>query len=192
MFARSHNRTGPAPTAPDPRIDALRRHLGDVRFLRFVAKLRFKRERLLFWQSEALDRLEQEEGIVFPRDHAALAALLLPSLPPHPSLPREQVPEWIVFDELGGEAPVQGTGRSTEPAARFYFRARHEIWSLGISIDPDVDPVDIDGTDGRFFYHEEPFGYESEEASRMPLDVARFFIVRELVRWRHAARDGAG
>ncbi|MFO0555298.1 MAG: hypothetical protein U0271_43380 [Polyangiaceae bacterium] len=134
--------------------------------------------------SRELDGLELQHGITFPRDPMALAALLAPLLPPHASLSIEDVPPWVVFDELGGRAPVQALGRLPEFNATFYFRARHESWSIGISRDPSIDPVDVGASTHGCFFHEEPFGYVREEASHMPLDVARFFIVRELSRWR--------
>jgi hypothetical protein len=101
----------------------------------------------------------------------------------------DALPIWIVLDELGGSAPVQGYGRVLEPPARFYFRSRHEHWSIGVSTNPELDPVDVfeSGPDG--FFHEEAFGQGPYDASYMPLDVARFFIVRELTRWR-SCREG--
>lgn len=177
---------------PDPRVASLREHLGEARFLRFIAALPVDSGRLLFWQSHELDLLEQTEGIVFPRDAAALTALLAPLLPDHATLPPNALPAWIVFEEFGGSAPVQATGQVTQPPARFYFRARHQHWSIGLSTDPGVDPVDVGGTEHDRFFHEEEFGYTRDEASHMPLDVARFFIVRELTRWRESRPAPAG
>lgn len=177
---------------PDPRIDALRRHLGEKGFFRFIATLPAGSRRLLFWQARELDLLERAEGIVFSRDAAALTSLLSPLLPTHPALPAEALPSWIVFDELGGSMPVQATGRVIQPAARFYFWARHEHWTIGLSANPEVDPVDVGGTEDDYFFHEEEFGYGREDASYMPLDVARFLIVRELTRWRASKMSPAG
>jgi hypothetical protein len=178
--------------APDPSIEALCRHLGKARFFRFIATLPSGPGPLLFWQSRELDLLEQREGIVFPREPNELLVQLRPFLPPYPSLAPELLPGWIVFDEFGGSVPVQATGRTVAPQARFYFRSRHDGWSISVSADPKVDPVDVGGTEGAFFYHEEDFGYVRDEASYIPLDVARFFIVRELTRWRTSGSSGAG
>ncbi|NUP11782.1 MAG: hypothetical protein HOW73_37520, partial [Polyangiaceae bacterium] len=174
----------------DPRIEALRAQLGTTRFFRFIASMPVRGERLHFWQSRESDILEERDGIAFPRDPAALTTLLGPFLPAHPSLPADRLPAWVVLEELGGGAPVQAVGRITGPHARFYFRARHDSWSISISADPEVDPVDVGGTEGAYFYHEEDFGYVADEASYMPLDTARFFIVRELSRWRESRVDG--
>ena len=176
----------------DTRIDALRRHLGETRFLRFIATLQGGRGPLLFWQSRELDILEQRDGLAFPRERSELAAALLPFLPPHPTLPAELLPDWIVLDEFGGSMPLQAIGHTTNPEARFYFRARHESWSISVSADPKVDPIDVGGSDGPHFYHEEDFGYVREEAGHMPADTARFFIVRELTRWRDSTLSRAG
>ena len=40
----------------------------------------------------------------------------------------------LVIDNLGGNCPVQGEG--TVLGVPFYFRARHEEWSMGIGEDP--------------------------------------------------------
>ncbi len=176
----------------DPRIASLRKHLGETRFVRFIAALPAGPGQLLFWQSHELDLLEHAEGIVFSRDAAELTALLAPLLPDHPTLPAEALPSWIVFEEFEGSAPVQVTGHVIQPRARFYFRARHQHWTIGLSTDPGVDPIDIGGTENDSFFHEEEFGYARDEASYMPLDVARFFIVRELTRWRSSRPASAG
>lgn len=175
---------------PDPRIEALRLHLGEKRFFRFIAMLP-SAGRLLFWQARELDLLEHERGIVLPRDGAELTLLLSPLLPSHPTLSAESLPGWIVFEEFWGAAPVQATGSVLHPAARFYFRARHEHWTIGVTKDPEVDPVDVGGTKDDCFFHKEEFGYQRDEASYMPLD-ARFFIVRELTSWRESRMSAAG
>ena len=45
------------------------------------------------------------------------------------------------IEYFGGAAPVQTWG--TIAGKRFYFRARHNGWSLGIALSPAVDPVDV-------------------------------------------------
>lgn len=125
------------------------------------------------------------------RDPATLMALLSPLAPAHPVLAEDDSPGWIVFEELGGSAPVQATGHTIRPACRFYFRARHEHWSIGVSTDPEVDPADVFGPGEHSFFHEEQFGFLRDEASYMPPDVARFLIVRELIRWRGSRESPA-
>lgn len=55
----------------------------------------------------------------------------------------------IVF--VGWGTPVQARG--TIDGRPFYFRARHEHWSLAVARDPGVDPADIDHP-GQGFYWE--------------------------------------
>ena len=162
----------------------LRSALGDERrYRRFVAQLLSPRSDglIMFWQCEVLDGLEREAGLVLPRNAAELAALL-PPLPHRTTLSETEVPSWLHVEELSGACPVQGVG--TVGAWRWYFRARHDRWSISASRDTERDPVDVFGNSLNTFYTEEPYGDSAEDASYMPLDEARFYIVRELRRLR--------
>lgn len=164
-------------------VALLRQHLGDARFWRFVASLRGRQGLLLFWQSKVLDELEASHKVELPRTCEELGSMLLPLLPKLPTLTERELPPWVVIDALEGTAPVQAWG-TVEPRARWYFRSRHDDWSLAVSPDQAVDPADVFESKDGFFYHEEPYGHLRGEASEMPHSVARFFIVRELTRWR--------
>jgi hypothetical protein len=171
-------------TPPDSQAVAsiLRSALGDDerRYRRFVAQLWSPRSDglIMFWQCEVLDGLERDAGLVLPRNAAELAALL----PALTTLSETEVPSWLHVEELSGACPVQGVG--TVGAWRWYFRARHDCWSISASRDTERDPVDVFGNSSNTFYTEEPYGDSSEAASYMPLDEARFYIVRELRRLR--------
>lgn len=167
----------------DAALVALRRQLGDDRFSRFVYALRGGHDdRIYFWQDEVLDRLEAEAGIALPRSPEALRPIFLPLVPVPETLPEIEVPDWISIDSLSGVAPVQGEGRADDAA--WYFRARWGGWSIALSQDPQPNPVDVSTTTETTFYHEELYGDRRYDASYMPLDEARYFIVRELSRWR--------
>lgn len=162
----------------------LRSALGDERrYRRFVAQLSNPRSDglIMFWQSKVLDELERGNGLILPRNAAELATLL-PPLPPQPGLTESQVPPWLHVEELWGACPVQGAGTLGE--WRWYFRARHDEWSIAASRNAEHDPVDVFGNSPDTFYAEEPYGDRAHDASYMPLDEARFYIVRELSRLR--------
>lgn len=164
-------------------IEALRRDLGEDRFVRFLQALRDgPGDRLYVWQVEALDRLELRLGKVIPRDVVQLKSLLLPLLARAPTLVEAEVPAWITVDSLGGQCPVQAEGSAD--TARWYFRARWAEWSIGLTLDATRDPVDVDDNGEATFYHEELYGDGRYDAGYMPHDEARYFIVRELSRWR--------
>ncbi len=62
---------------------------------------------------------------------------------------------------IGGNCPVQSEGEIGDKL--FYFRARHEHWSLGIGGDPVLYPE---------WYHEEEWGEGPHDAGWMPQHVA--------------------
>ena len=49
--------------------------------------------------------------------------------------------EGLVVDGVGGNCPVQGEGWIG--GLPFFFRARHDSWSISISKTPDGDPIDV-------------------------------------------------
>ena len=167
----------------------LRDELGERRYIRFVRQLyRARADGLVaFWQSRVLDKLESKLGLVLPQYAAALAGLL-PVLPPNPTLAEHELPSWIAIEQFEYGAPTQAWG--TAGAWRWYFRARHESWSLGAERNANELPVGDfeDGSDT--FFVSEDFGVEAFDASYMTLDEARYFIVRELSRLR--ARPDSG
>jgi hypothetical protein len=79
---------------------------------------------------------------------------------------------------IEGQAPVQGCGRVDGHG--WYFRARHEAWSLEIvedpSIDPETLPVVNDACPG--WLAEEGWGSSKFEASYMPEEVAWSLVER--------------
>lgn len=164
----------------------LRAILGsDARYRKFVKQLDGPRSDGLvqFWQSAVLDVLEAQHGLALSRRADELRALL-PPLPEPPRLAASGVPGWLQIDELFGSAPVQGGGRAG--AWRWYFRARHNHWSLGAVLGEDEDPVDVGGDSDSSFYAEQEYGELADEASYMSHDEARFLIVRELTRLRES------
>ena len=104
----------------------------------------------------------------------------MPESAPRRTLDAASVPAWCGIEALEGEAPVQGWG--TCGTLRWYFRARWGSWTLGATADPAVDPVDVEGPTGGFF-REELYGDGRYDASHMPLDEARHFIVDTLASW---------
>jgi hypothetical protein len=74
----------------------------------------------------------------------------------------------LVFEDLGGECPVQGEG--TYRGKDFYFRARHESWSLRIDLCPEYYPLRA------AFETWGDYGEEQFDASFMPIEDAVAFI----------------
>ncbi len=74
----------------------------------------------------------------------------------------------INIEYLVGRAPLQGEGSVGEK--RFYFRSRHNEWSLEIGDDPMSDLIE--------WSHSEPYGDTPFAASHMPEDEARAFILK--------------
>ena len=74
----------------------------------------------------------------------------------------------LVFEDLGGECPVQGEG--TYRGKDFYFRARHESWSLRIDLCPEYYPLRA------AFETWGDYGEEEFDASFMPIEDAVAFI----------------
>ncbi len=71
-------------------------------------------------------------------------------------------------------APVQAEG--TVAGHRFYFRARYDRWSFGLTEDPAADPVDVESAAQGFYCEGEAGGPFA--ASWMPLDEAEALIRR--------------
>jgi hypothetical protein len=67
----------------------------------------------------------------------------------------------------------------------WYFRARGEYWSV-TAVAEGLDPVDIPTDSRTGFHYEEHYECRTGEydAGYMPLDAARYYIVRELGRLR--------
>jgi hypothetical protein len=169
-------------TDPETLASLLRVTLGgDRRYRKFVRQLEAPRSDglVLFWQSAVLDELEAKRGMVLPRRAEELRALL-PPLSRACVLEVGAVPEWLHIEELGGVSPVQGHG--TAGAWRWYFRARHESWSLGAVLGHDADPVDVLAESAGAFFAEGEYGELSEDASYMPLGEARYLIVEALAK----------
>lgn len=78
----------------------------------------------------------------------------------------------LVIKHLGGFCPVQAEG--TINGHPFYFRARHEEWTLGIA-EWGQDPIDIDFEHQGYFVLQ-PYGEGPEEAGYMTHEVARAII----------------
>lgn len=98
-----------------------------------------------------------------------------------PRLAEGETPDWCEIEFLEGDCPVQGWG--TCDGFPWYFRARGEHWTMAVATDPAGDPASIgDASEG--FYREEPYGQTRFEAGYMPLDEARYFIVRCLEEFR--------
>lgn len=93
-----------------------------------------------------------------------------------------------MIEHLGGGCPVQAWG--TCEGAKWYFRARWAMWSISVA-EGDMDPVGLDAESGGAFYYEEDYGDGPYSAGSMPEDEARYFIVRELSRFR-ASRPPCG
>ena len=166
--------------------NVLRDFLGDHhRYRKFVKQLASPRTDglLHFWQRVVLDTVEAKRGLVLPRRADELLALL-PPLPEPPRLDAPGVPTWVCIDDIGGSCPVQAYG--TAGSWRWYFRARHNDWSLGAVRGKAGDPVTVNANSDSTFYAEGEYGEMAEDASYMDLDEARFFIVRELTRLKQS------
>jgi hypothetical protein len=158
---------------------------GNHRYRKFVRQLASPRTDGLvhFWQSAVLDTIEAKRGLALPRRADELRSLL-PPLPEPPRLDARDVPTWVCIDEIGGSCPVQAYG--TAGSWRWYFRARHNDWTLGAVCGLDGDPVDACADSDTAFYAEDEYGDMADDASYMDLDEARFFIVRELTRLKES------
>lgn len=84
---------------------------------------------------------------------------------------KQRVPD-LDITGIGGQYPVQAEG--TIRSVPFYFRARHDCWSMGIGGDVYVDP---DWERVRFY--ERPGG----NAGSMPLEDALRFIEESAKGW---------
>jgi hypothetical protein len=164
----------------DSIIEKLRTFLGDKRFRLMVGQARERAgtKELPFWHYRSLDEFEQMESVQLPRSPDALAEFLRGAIPDPPELTEEQTPDWLHIETLDSQWPVQAEGwcyASEDPKAalwRFYFRARHEEWSLSAS--DFWDPVDVFENGEHTYYYEEPFESRTSEydAGRMPYDTA--------------------
>jgi len=99
----------------------------------------------------------------------------------------------LVIDNLGGNCPVQGEG--TVLGVPFYFRARHEEWSMGIGEDPvAVTRAEI----GAIWYKSEAWGDGEFAAGWMEREVARgiiescaaLYMIERETATREAEQDG--
>ena len=155
--------------------ELLIKELGDETFRRFYFAL-LSHDRLLFWQEKLIDQL-RGKGIEIPNNITELKTRLKDSIV-YKTLTENEVPSEIVIHFLKGDAPVQGEG--TFRTFKWYFRARFSHWGLSISIDPNIDPLNIQHeVDG--YYIEDIYGDGRYDASYMPLDEARNFIVENLL-----------
>lgn len=179
-----------SPVAKNMLIAMLRGYLGEPQFRQFVLDVRELGDgpNLHPSQAKVLDDLEHACRRQISRTPAVLAELLRDAIPPPDVLAEADVPEWIQIDltSFGGLCPVQGWG--TCEGWSWYFRARWEHWRLAAS-DGSVDPVDVFSSSDSTFYHEEPYGTSDSAAGYMPLDEARYFIVRELTRLQQERRE---
>ena len=163
--------------------DELRSFLGDKWFYRFLNALErsLPRPRLFYWQDDVLDDFTARTGTNVPRAPNALFELLKDARRQPKTLSEADVPSWITIHQLEGEGPVQGYGLISTWS--WYFRARWEAWTIAASV-PGIDPVGVFENNDSAFFHAEDYGDARYAASYMPLDEARFFIVRELSRLR--------
>jgi hypothetical protein len=77
-------------------------------------------------------------------------------------------------------APVQAEG--TIAGRPFYFRARHDEWTLSVADRPDIDPIEIDSAaaaEGRGWFRSALVGMPREErASYLSVEEATAIIRR--------------
>jgi hypothetical protein len=71
----------------------------------------------------------------------------------------------LIIDGIGGNCPVQGEG--TFDGKPFYFRARHESWSIGVGGEPVGNPE---------WYASKDWGDGPFKAGWMPVETAREII----------------
>jgi uncharacterized protein (TIGR02996 family) len=89
---------------------------------------------------------------------------------------------WLMW--LGGQAPVQGEGCIGRHA--FYFRARGNAWSFGLSENPAIDPSAVEDTSEGTFALEAAYGEMPFAASYMPVRDALAILRRCGQRYRAA------
>lgn len=177
-------------------VEEFKRQLGGVRFRRFVEQVRgiamTDGGALYPWHVRVLDVYDAGSSTPLPRVPAALLDLMRGAAPQPPRLTDEELPTWVGLEELGGACPVQGSGTmqlAGKPARwAWYFRARFEHWSISVvpeGEDPAQEPIRGPG-----FFHEEEYEYRAGEydAGYMSEDTARYYIVRELARFRDTPR----
>ena len=84
------------------------------------------------------------------------------------------------FEFTTTAAPVQAEG--TIAGRPFYFRARHDAWTLSVADQPGSDPVDIDSAaaaEGRGWFRSGSVGMRREErASYLSVEEATEIIRR--------------
>ena len=89
----------------------------------------------------------------------------------------------LIIDTLGGLCPVQSTGMMC--GLPYYFRARHDGWSLTIAA-PGYEPVDVwvnthlDGNVEGLIYHNAEL---HPNAGYMAIEVARGIIEAEYTKF---------
>lgn len=81
----------------------------------------------------------------------------------------------LIIESIGGNAPVQAEG--TIDGVPFYFRARHQNWTLYAGPDPFADDA---------WMHRERYSGEDDPhaASWISEEEARAFIARAAAIWR--------
>ena len=133
--------------------------------------------RLTWWQERLIEDFAKKTGRHLPADCNALLEIFGDEFPTR-VLPLEEVPIWCEIEELSG-----GQAWGVCDGYRWYFRAKYGSWHLGLSLDPDIDPVRIDN-DSQGFYKEELYGDGRSGASWISDGEARYFIVETLKAFR--------
>lgn len=98
------------------------------------------------------------------------------------AFPLSRFPRLLCLLSLWGNCPVQAEGQiGPHP---FYFRARHEAWSFGLSEDPAVDGSDVYVTTESQFVAEGDYGTTPFAAGYMPEADAITLIQRSAEEYR--------
>lgn len=87
----------------------------------------------------------------------------------------------IIIESLGGYAPVQAEGRVN--GLPFYWRSRHEHYSLSVAADPGGDPLHVHEEGG--YYRRYRYG-SGHAASWLPPRTARRLLLRTLADYLYA------
>ena len=155
--------------------EILVKEIGEDTFRRFYFAL-LDYDRLHFWQEKLITQL-QAKGINIPKCKNKLKSDLKDSIV-YKTIAENEVPSEIIIHSLNGDAPVQGEGSFHN--FKWYFRARFGHWELSLSIDPKITPSEIQhNVNG--YYKEGVYKDGKYDASYMPLDEARSFIVENLL-----------
>lgn len=155
--------------------------MGDTeKHRRFVGQL-FRQDELLFWMQELWDAFNASSTMELPSELEAIRALFEPAyrsmMQPAHSLSASELPGWCGLESLGGQAPVQADGVCH--GHPWYFRARGSAWSLEVAGAPGGEVPSGELKPGDFAI-EAGYGFGEFDASYMPENEARWFIVRGL------------